>query len=504
MPDPDLGLAGAGVLDRVGERLGDREVARGLDRRAEPSGQDDVGLGAQRRVQGQRPDRLAQAAVGQHRGVDAADQVAQLGESLGRGFPGLGHQRDRGLRAGRDQVLGGPQAHAQGDQPGLRPVVQVPLHPPQLGRGAVHRVGPGMGQLLHPPGQVGVRFAPQQDACVRDDRARHQPEPQGQHQASLEAGHGGPGRVADQYGAESQRVVIRDERRRGPGQGERDPVEPQRYQAGRGQIRRRGLLALGHVRHVQHGLRGQRVMPDGGAGGGRGDRNLARGTPGAERRDHRLQPFALGDRHRGHRQEQQAPPWLAPEQQLDQAGVPAHRPPEQPQAKDQEHIGLRQHELGPVRAGARQHQAVQLLAGVAALVGPDQQQAVQPERDQHDRHQPRGLPWQQDQHQPGAQHRDQGGPVINPVQPEQADGQGQQGEAPAHLPKTPPRSHRPRAGGLHLAHAEPGASRGVRRDEDRPLHHAGSCRAAVGWPPIALHDGGNGARHATGRRPPLR
>jgi hypothetical protein len=30
----------------------------------------------------------------------------------------------------------------------------------------------------------------------------------------------------------------------------------------------------------------------------------------------------------------------------------------------------------------------------------------------------------------------------------------------------------------------------------------GSCRAAVGWPPTALHDGGNGAGHAMGRRPP--
>jgi hypothetical protein len=50
VPDPDLGRAGAGVLDRVGERLGDREVAPGLDRRVELSGQDDVGLGTQRRV----------------------------------------------------------------------------------------------------------------------------------------------------------------------------------------------------------------------------------------------------------------------------------------------------------------------------------------------------------------------------------------------------------------------------------------------------------------------
>ena len=61
---PDLHVSRAGVLDRVGERLGDGEVAGRLDRRIESPGQVDVHLDVYRGVQRQRPDGIAEAAVG--------------------------------------------------------------------------------------------------------------------------------------------------------------------------------------------------------------------------------------------------------------------------------------------------------------------------------------------------------------------------------------------------------------------------------------------------------
>ena len=90
---------------------------------------------AQRAVQGQRADRVGQAAVGQYRRVDAADQVAQLGQRLGRSIAGLGQQRPCRGRVLVEHLPGGVQGHAHRHQPGLRAVVQVPLDPPQL-RGA--------------------------------------------------------------------------------------------------------------------------------------------------------------------------------------------------------------------------------------------------------------------------------------------------------------------------------------------------------------------------------
>jgi hypothetical protein len=47
----------------------------------------------QRRVQRQGADRVGQPAVGEHRRVDAAHQVAQLGQGAGGGLLGLDHHR---------------------------------------------------------------------------------------------------------------------------------------------------------------------------------------------------------------------------------------------------------------------------------------------------------------------------------------------------------------------------------------------------------------------------
>ena len=53
------------------------------------------------------------------------------------------------------QLLDGGQAHADGDQPGLRAVVQVAFDPAQLGGLGVDGVGPGLGQPAHPVGEHG-------------------------------------------------------------------------------------------------------------------------------------------------------------------------------------------------------------------------------------------------------------------------------------------------------------------------------------------------------------
>ncbi len=77
VPDVDPGLPGFGVLGYVSQQLADREVGGRLDRgrRRRPCQVADQ-VDPYRGVQGQGPDRVGQAAVGQHRRVDAANQVA--------------------------------------------------------------------------------------------------------------------------------------------------------------------------------------------------------------------------------------------------------------------------------------------------------------------------------------------------------------------------------------------------------------------------------------------
>ena len=118
------------------------------------SGRSASTVDGQRRVQGQRPDGVAEAAVGQHRRVDAADQVAQLGQGEGGVFLGLGHQRERGLGVGWRTAVRPPAGSSDRDHPGLRAVVQVPLDAAELGGGGVDRVAAGLGEGLHPLGQL--------------------------------------------------------------------------------------------------------------------------------------------------------------------------------------------------------------------------------------------------------------------------------------------------------------------------------------------------------------
>ena len=75
------GMPGAAVLGHVGEQLGRAEVGDGLDRGRRALGQVDDQLDGHVAARGQGGERGAEAVV-QHRRVDAAGQVAQLGDGL--------------------------------------------------------------------------------------------------------------------------------------------------------------------------------------------------------------------------------------------------------------------------------------------------------------------------------------------------------------------------------------------------------------------------------------
>ena len=64
--------------------------------------------------------------------------------ALTEASPGLEHQGAGRVRVGVDDLPGGVQGHTHGDQPGLGPVVQVPLDPADLGRPGVQRLGAGL------------------------------------------------------------------------------------------------------------------------------------------------------------------------------------------------------------------------------------------------------------------------------------------------------------------------------------------------------------------------
>jgi hypothetical protein len=81
-----------------------------------------------------------------------------------RGIPRLEHRGARGLRVGVDDLPGGVQGHAHGDQPGLGSVVQVPLDPADLRRPGVQHLGARLGQLLDAQRQLGLPARGQDEA----------------------------------------------------------------------------------------------------------------------------------------------------------------------------------------------------------------------------------------------------------------------------------------------------------------------------------------------------
>ena len=79
-PDLDPRVGGVGVLGDVGQRLGDDEVGRGLDRARQALLELALELHRDGRAAGQRLQRGVEAALGEHGGMDAGGEVAQLAD----------------------------------------------------------------------------------------------------------------------------------------------------------------------------------------------------------------------------------------------------------------------------------------------------------------------------------------------------------------------------------------------------------------------------------------
>ena len=122
--DPDHGLARAGVLRDVGQRLGDREVERQLDRGRGTLGEVAFDGHREARARGQRVDRRPQAAVGQHGGMDAVRELAQFRQpGLELRADALELELERGVRL----ALGEPEEQRGRDEALLGAVVEVAL-----------------------------------------------------------------------------------------------------------------------------------------------------------------------------------------------------------------------------------------------------------------------------------------------------------------------------------------------------------------------------------------
>ena len=111
----------------------------------------------------------SQPAVGEHRRVDAAGQVAQLRAAPRRRRCAPRPAAAAPLGVGVQLLLGHAEGHAQRDQPRLRAVVQVALDPAQLGLLRVHGAGPARlerGDALGERLAVGERSSSATPACT--------------------------------------------------------------------------------------------------------------------------------------------------------------------------------------------------------------------------------------------------------------------------------------------------------------------------------------------------
>ncbi len=171
---------------RVGERLGDREVAGRLDRRGRPAGQADVQLGRQRRVQGERLDRVPRPRSARTGGWMPRTRPRRSFSAPARS-PSPRRPVPARPAGWRHHALHRPQVHAERDQPGLGAVVQIPLDPAQLGGGGVDGVAADSVSRCTRPASAGS--GPGADTGrVRADRPGHQPGGERQEHACLRAG----------------------------------------------------------------------------------------------------------------------------------------------------------------------------------------------------------------------------------------------------------------------------------------------------------------------------
>ena len=161
------------MLGHVDQRLGDDEVRGGLDRGREPPVRHRGDRGGHQRALGQGLDRSAQPGLGQHRGMDPAGQLPQLGQRLPGLLAGRLDQRSQLRVRPGGAVAGHPQGQAQGHQPLLRAVMQVAFQPPSLGVPGLDDPRPGGTDLL----QLGVYLGLQPGMLQRHaGRGRRQPD----------------------------------------------------------------------------------------------------------------------------------------------------------------------------------------------------------------------------------------------------------------------------------------------------------------------------------------
>ena len=148
--DPDRRVLGVAVLADVGDRLGDDEVRGDLGRGGEAADEAHVDCDRHAARGGDARDRRVEAAVGQHRRVDAGDELAELDDRRRGLAVGRLHQLAGQLRIVVETLPGAAEIHRDRDEAGLGTVVEVALDALQLRRLHVGRGGPGAGEVLDP------------------------------------------------------------------------------------------------------------------------------------------------------------------------------------------------------------------------------------------------------------------------------------------------------------------------------------------------------------------
>lgn len=148
MPGGEPGPGRAAVPADVGERLTDGEVPRALDGLGEAR-QLDVGRDGYGGPVGGVDEGRAEPVVREDPGVDAVDQLPQLGQDLTGLRVGL--RQLVGQRARRRVEPGQAEGHGEGDQALLGAVVQIALDPAPLGLEGVDEAGPGGDDLPDRP-----------------------------------------------------------------------------------------------------------------------------------------------------------------------------------------------------------------------------------------------------------------------------------------------------------------------------------------------------------------
>ena len=125
------------------------------------AGQAPLGVGLDRdrngRAGGERVQRGLESALGEDGRVDAARELAQLGQARLELDHRPVEQRGRLLRVGLHAPARVAQQQGDAHQARLRPVVQVALEAPALGVARLHEPRPGGAQLDHSGAQIGVQ-----------------------------------------------------------------------------------------------------------------------------------------------------------------------------------------------------------------------------------------------------------------------------------------------------------------------------------------------------------